>query len=79
MPILLALVLMCKFKVKPAAAMLAALLTAVILAKWLWQMDITMLLAAAIRGTFISLDIIFIILGAILLLNVMRTSGAINS
>ncbi|MBR7131722.1 MAG: L-lactate permease, partial [Lentisphaeria bacterium] len=46
---------------------------------WLWQMDITMLLAAAIRGTFISLDIIFIILGAILLLNVMRTSGAINS
>ncbi|MBE6357225.1 MAG: L-lactate permease [Lentisphaerae bacterium] len=79
LPILTALLLMCKFKISPGKAMAAAWFLAVILAYQIWDMNIPTAAAATLQGIFKSLDIIFIIAGALLLLNVMRQSGAMQS
>ncbi len=79
LPIIAALVMMCKFKIAPGKAMPAAWLLTAIFAGSIWKMDLAVILAATIQGIFKSLDIIFIIFGAILLLNVLRKSGAINT
>ena len=70
---------MCKFKVAPGKSMLAALVLTVLFAFCIWKMPFVSILAAAILGVFKSLDIIFIISGAVLLLNVMRKSGAVET
>lgn len=77
LPIIIALILMCKFKIAPAKAMLTALAAAAIAGWTIWEMNTAEIFAFTIRGIFTSLDIIFIIFGAILLLNVLRSSGAV--
>ncbi len=79
LPIIIALILMCKFKVAPGKAMLTAWLLAAGIALGIWQMIPAQIFAATIQGVFKSLDIILIIFGAIYLLNVMRQSGAVNA
>ena len=79
LPIAAALVMMCKFKIAPGKAMPAAWLLTAIFAGSVWKMAIPEIMAATIQGIFKSLDIIFIISGAILLLNVLRQSGAIKT
>lgn len=79
LPIFTALLLMCRFKMSPGKAMPAAWLLAVILANRIWYMELPVATAATVLGIFKSLDIIFIIFGALLLLNVMQQSGAMKS
>lgn len=79
LPIFTALLLMCRFKMSPGKAMPAAWLLAVILANRIWYMGLPVATAATVLGIFKSLDIIFIIFGALLLLNVMQQSGAMKS
>ena len=78
LPIIIALLLMCKFKVAPGKAMLTAWLLAAVSGIAIWQMLPTQVIAATFQGVFKSLDIILIIFGALYLLNVLRQSGAIN-
>ena len=73
-PILSALLLMCRFKLSPGKAMPIAWLLAVILANLIWHQSISVTAAATIQGIFKSLDIIFIIFGALLLLNAMHVN-----
>ena len=79
LPIFTALLLMCRFKMSPGKAMPAAWLLAVFLANRIWHMPFPDAAAATILGIFKSLDIILIIFGALLLLNVMQQSGAMKS
>ena len=79
LPIITALILMCKFKVSPGKAMLTALAMTMLFAFTIWKVSLGAIMSAIILGTFKSLDIIMIIAGAVLLLNVLRESGAITS
>lgn len=79
LPIVTALVLMCKFKVVPGKAMLISWGIAAFFAFTIWKQQFTGITAASILGIFKSLDIIIIIWGAILLLNVLRESHAIDT
>ncbi|RQW04532.1 L-lactate permease [candidate division KSB1 bacterium] len=45
----------------------------------IWKMDIWRILASSIQGLFITFDILWIIFGAILLLNALKHSGALSS
>ncbi len=79
LPIATALIMMCKFKISPGKSMLTALVLTVAFAFFIWKMKIMAIAAAGILGVFKSLDIIFIIAGAVLLLNILRQSGAVNT
>ncbi|MBQ4329625.1 MAG: L-lactate permease [Lentisphaeria bacterium] len=79
LPIATALVMMCKFKIAPGKSMLAALALTVLFALCIWKMPFAAVSAAAMLGVFKSLDIILIIAGAVLLLNILRKSGAIET
>jgi len=78
-PILVALSLLTLFKVSPGKALLPAWILTVLSALWLWQMPPVPVLAASVLGVLKALDIILIIFGAVLLLNVLKTSGAIRT
>ncbi len=45
----------------------------------IWKMDIRHILASSIQGLFITFDILWIIFGAILLLNTLKHSGALST
>ncbi|MBO5667767.1 MAG: L-lactate permease [Lentisphaeria bacterium] len=79
LPIIAALILMCRFKVSPGKAMPLAWLLAAVFAVFIWKISWQTALAASIQGVFKSLDIILIIFGAVLLLNVLRHTGAMES
>ncbi len=77
LPILLAVVLMIKFRFPPGKALPLSLLLTAVIAFFLWKMNPALIGAAALFGVLKSLDIILIITGAILLLNVLKTGGAV--
>jgi len=78
-PIALALVLMTRFKVSPGKALPLAWLAAAILGLCAWRMPLLDIAAVSAFGCLKALDIIFIIFGAILLLNILRKSGALDT
>ncbi|MCY3565022.1 MAG: L-lactate permease, partial [Gammaproteobacteria bacterium] len=57
-------------------AMPIAYAVAFVLAWFVWQVPLTKILAASVNGLIIAATLIFIIFGAILLLNTLRQSGA---
>ncbi len=79
LPIICALVLLSAFKVSPGKALPLSWGVTVIFAFAFWQMPAGAIAAASISGVLKALDIVLIIFGAILLLNVMRSSGALNT
>ena len=48
-------------------------------ALWAWQVPIAQVAAASIQGLVAALEILYIVFGAILLLNTLRASGAISA
>ena len=79
LPILLALVLMTGCKVSPGKALPLSLLACGVFGFFVWEMPLMQLLAMSILGVLKSLDIILIVFGAVLLLNILRQSGAIRT
>ena len=79
LPILLVIVLMAGLNVKSVLALPAGLLAAAIVALFFWEMAPGTILGYAIYGAFRSIDIILIILGAILILNTLKESGAMTT
>ncbi len=79
LPIFAALVLMSKFKVSPPVSLVVSLLFAGALGTWVWKMNPGLIGAVSLLGALKSLDIIFIIYGAILLLNILRQNGALTA
>lgn len=79
LPIAVALILMSQFKVRPSWALLSAMGLTAILGCMVWHMTPLLAAAAMLQGALKSLDIILIIFGAILLLNILRASGALTA
>ncbi len=76
-PILAAAVMLIGFRWPAKRAMPLVLLITAFLAWWGWDYAIVNIIASSIQGLFITFDILFIIFGAILLLNVLKYSGAV--
>ncbi|WP_149304670.1 L-lactate permease [Pareuzebyella sediminis] len=76
-PILLATVLLVGFRIPAKQVMPLALLATVIIAFSVWHNSPRYILASGIQGLFITFDILYIIFGAIVLLNLLKYSKAI--
>ncbi|MBD08025.1 MAG: lactate permease [Gammaproteobacteria bacterium] len=77
LPIFVAAVLLVGFRLPARSAMPVVYVLAVLIGGFAWMMPPTQIVAASIQGLFIAGEIIFIIFAAILLLNILKRSGAI--
>ena len=77
LPIFVAAVLLVGFRLPARLAMPVGYVLAVLIGGFAWMMPPTQIVAASIQGLFIAGEIIFIIFAAILLLNILKRSGAI--
>jgi lactate permease len=77
-PILSAAILLVGLRVPAKKAMPISLLITVVIAYFFWDIPFDYLSASAIQGLFITFDILYIIFGAIVLLNLLNYSGAIG-
>jgi len=77
-PILLAFVLLVVANRPATQAMPMAYLLTVLLALGIWQVPFLQVLASTIEGLVTTLEILYIVFGAILLLKILQISGAIN-
>ena len=78
MPILAAAVLMVGFSQPAKRAMPIVYFLAVGIAYFAWEMGIINVIGSTIQGFFITFNILYIIFGALLLLNTLKYSGAIT-
>ncbi len=60
-------------------AMPLSYITAAVLALWVWQVPGVQVAAATIHGVIVALILLYIILGAVLLLNTLQQSGALRT
>jgi len=79
LPILLAGVLLVGFRIPAKWAMPAVYVTSVAVAVSIWKMEWVRVAAASIQGLFLTFDLLFIIFGALLLLNTLERSGGVAS
>jgi L-lactate permease len=77
LPILTALILMMGFKIKPGISLLISWLVTAISGFFFWKMNLTVIAAASLFGISKAIDIVLIIFGAVLLLNVQKQQGAL--
>ncbi len=78
-PILVAAILLVGFRWPAKWAMPLVYVLACVLALFAWDVAPAHLAASTIQGLFITFDILYIIFGAILLLNALKYSGAIRA
>ena len=78
-PILLAAVLLVGFRLPAKWAMPIVYIAAFFISITAWQVSFTHVIASTIQGLFITFDILYIIFGAILLLNTLKHSGGITA
>jgi lactate permease len=79
LPILLAGILLVGFRIPAKWAMPAVYVAAVVVGVGVWQMAWVRVLAASIQGLFLTFDLLFIIFGALLLLNALERSGGVGA
>jgi lactate permease len=79
LPILVVAVFLVGLKWPASRAMPLSLVTAVLLALFVWKVPGVQVLAFGIKGSLIAFELLFIIFGAILLLNTLQQSGAIGT
>ncbi len=78
LPILLAAILLVGLRWPAKIAMPVVLLLTIVLGYFGWELSAIDISASIIQGLFITFDILWIIFGAILLLNVLTYSGAVG-
>ncbi|KPK88316.1 lactate permease, partial [bacterium SM23_31] len=78
-PILAAAILLIGFRLPAKKAMPVVYIAAAVIASTAWGVPVTRVIASTIQGLFISFDLLYIIFGAILLLNTLKYSGAITA
>ena len=76
-PILLAAILLVGFRQPARVAMPIVFVVAAVIGLFGWQMSATRVLASTLQGLILTVAILWIIFGAILLLNVLKRSGGI--
>ena len=79
MPVLSVAVLLVALRMPAARAMPLALVISVALAYLVWQVSVDYLGAAVIEGWIIAASVVWVVLGAIALLNVMRATGGVDA
>jgi len=79
LPILISAVLLVGFRWPAKRTMPIVFFITMIVAVFIWGMSWVDLLASSLQGLFITFDILYIIFGAILLLNVLKYSGGITA
>ncbi len=79
LPILTAAVLLVGFRLPAKYAMPIVFIIAITVSMLFWHVEWIVVLASSIQGLFITFDILYIIFGAILLLNTLKYSGAISA
>lgn len=78
LPILLAGILLVGFRIPAKTVMPVVLLVTMVIAFLFWDFKPLLIAASSIQGLFITFDILYIIFGAILLLNLLKYSGGIS-
>lgn len=78
MPIVVVGIFLVALRWPASRAMPLSFLTAVLLALFVWRVPFFQVAAASVSGLAIALRLLYIIFGAILLLNVLRESGALS-
>ena len=78
-PILLAVVLMTAFNQSAKRALPLAWAAAVVVGLFVWKIGVTDILAFSFYGMLKAIDLLLIIFGAILILNTLKQSGAMNT
>lgn len=78
-PIIAVLLFLVVLRMPAVKAMPISLLATAILAVVYWQVSIIQVLAASLEGIIIGTSILYIVFGAILLLNTLKLSGAIDT
>ena len=78
-PILLAGVLLIGFRMPAKTAMPVVYVVAALIALFAWQMSFNRVLASTLQGLVLTVSILWIIFGAILLLNTLKYSGGIKA
>lgn len=79
LPVVVVAVFLVILKWPASRAMPLAYATVVILGLWVWQLPVAQIAAASMDGLVTTFDLLFIIFGAILLLNTLQESGALKS
>ncbi|MEQ6121052.1 L-lactate permease [Reichenbachiella sp. MALMAid0571] len=77
-PILAAAIMLVGFRMPAKTAMPISLILTIVIAYFGWRLPFIHILASSIQGMFITFDILYIIFGAILLLNLLKHSKAIG-
>ncbi len=78
LPILVVAVFLVILRWPASRAMPLAYITAAGLALWVWQLPLNQVAAATVNGLIVALTLLYIIFGAILVLNTLQQSGAIK-
>ncbi|MBD3289345.1 L-lactate permease [candidate division KSB1 bacterium] len=78
-PILLAAVLLVALRMPAKRAMPIVFIASGIIAYFVWHVSLSHIAASIIQGLFITFNILYIIFGAILLLNTLKHSGGITA
>ncbi len=78
-PILLGGVLLIGFRIAAKWAMPAVYVVTAAIGLWAWQMDFAQVAAASVKGLIVSANLLWIVFGAILLLNTLEQSGAVTA
>ncbi len=78
LPILIIFVLLMIAKRPAGEAMPIAFLITAALAYFVWSVPIDIIIASSIQGGFAAFDILYIVFAAIFLLNILRSSGALD-
>lgn len=79
LPILTVFVLLVVMRLPAKISMLAAYLVTAALALFIWEAAFNTVAAATVNGVIIALTILYIVFGAILMLNTLKESGALKS
>lgn len=79
MPIFVAALLLVSFRWPARRTMPVVFGLTALIGLFFWQMEVVDLVASSIQGLFITFDILYIVFGAILLLNTIKYSGGIET
>ena len=79
LPILVAAILLVGFRVPAKRAMPVSFLVTVIIAFTVWDIPGIDIMASTVQGLFITFDILYIVFGAIVLLNLLKYSKALRT
>lgn len=79
LPILVVMVFLVVLRWPASRAMPLSYLTAAGLALFVWKISVAQVAAASVKGLIVAISLLYIIFGAILLLNTLQESGAIRT